>query len=125
MCQSDENSNKIPVIGNGDIFSYADYEDKVLSRVRDGSDSDGGSMLSPTAMLGRGALIKPWLPTEIKEQRNWDISASERFDILKDFVRFGLEHWGSVSSDFVNLSVILVQLNPSPHPFSYDRISRV
>lgn len=76
---------KIPIIGNGDIFSYTDYEAKVLSRPE----------LSSCAMLGRGALIKPWLPTEIKEKRHWDISASERLDFLKDFVRFGLEHWGS------------------------------
>ena len=76
---------KLPIIGNGDIFSYVDYEEKVLKH----------KDLCPTAMLGRGALIKPWLPIEIKERRHWDISASERLDFLKDFVRFGLEHWGS------------------------------
>jgi tRNA-dihydrouridine synthase 3 len=74
----------IPIIGNGDIYSFDDYEQKVTL--------EG---LSTCAMLGRGALIKPWLPTEIKEKRHWDISANERLDILRDFVRFGLEHWGS------------------------------
>lgn len=72
-----------PLIGNGDIFSYTDYEEKMRAGV------------SRTAMLARGALIKPWLPTEIKEQRHWDISATERLDMLKDFVHFGMEHWGS------------------------------
>ena len=88
---------QIPLIGNGDIFSYTDYEDKILKRVNNESDdgNDNKNNLLPTAMLGRGALIKPWLPTEIKERRHWDISANERFDMLKDFVRFGLEHWGS------------------------------
>ena len=82
--QSDE-FEKLPIIGNGDIFSFVDYEEKVLKH----------KDLSPTAMIGRGALIKPWLPTEIKERRHWDISATERLDILKEFVKFGLEHWGS------------------------------
>mmetsp|Transcript_21315 Transcript_21315/g.27348 ORF Transcript_21315/g.27348 Transcript_21315/m.27348 type:complete len:268 (-) Transcript_21315:119-922(-) len=90
---------QIPVIGNGDIFSYTDYEEKILSQISKGEEGggDGGNKnnLLPTAMLGRGALIKPWLPTEIKERRHWDISATERLDMLKDFVRFGLEHWGS------------------------------
>ncbi|CAM9173462.1 unnamed protein product [Chrysoparadoxa australica] len=75
---------QIPVIGNGDILSYVDH----LEHQKD-------SRLSSCCMIGRGALIKPWLPTEVKEQRHIDISASERLEIIKSFVNYGLEHWGS------------------------------
>ncbi|XP_068084463.1 tRNA-dihydrouridine(47) synthase [NAD(P)(+)]-like isoform X2 [Anabrus simplex] len=73
-----------PLFGNGDILSYEDYE-----RMRRESPSVAG------VMIGRGALYKPWIFTEIKERRHWDISSSERFDILKKYVNYGLEHWGS------------------------------
>ncbi|KAF3435803.1 hypothetical protein FNV43_RR22895 [Rhamnella rubrinervis] len=74
----------LPIIGNGDIFSYEDWN-------RHKADCPELS----TCMIARGALVKPWLFTEIKEQRHWDISSGERLNILKDFVRFGLQHWGS------------------------------
>ncbi|WVZ83476.1 hypothetical protein U9M48_030618 [Paspalum notatum var. saurae] len=78
--------DNLHVIGNGDVFSFTDWNKHV-------SDC---SKIS-TCMIARGALIKPWLFTEIKEQRHWDITSGERLNILKDFVRFGLEHWGSDS----------------------------
>lgn len=96
-CQNDE-LPKIPVIGNGDIFTYTDYEEKVAK--------EG---VNTTAMLARGALIKPWLPTEIKEKRHWDISATERLDILKDFTRFGLEHWGTDQQGLNNTRRFLLE----------------
>lgn len=74
----------MPVYGNGDILSYDDYKNSLET-----CPGLAG------VMIGRGALIKPWIFLEIKEQKIWDISSSERFDILKRFTNYGLEHWGS------------------------------
>ncbi|KAK7351897.1 hypothetical protein VNO77_11657 [Canavalia gladiata] len=76
--------NTLQVVGNGDIFSFVDWN-KHRTECPE----------LATSMIARGALIKPWIFTEIKEQRHWDISSGERLNILKDFVNFGLEHWGS------------------------------
>jgi tRNA-dihydrouridine synthase 3 len=72
----------LPLIGNGDVFSWEDVY---------GPKASGVS----ACMVARGALVKPWVFTEIKERRHWDISSGERLDILRDFTRYGLEHWGS------------------------------
>ncbi|XP_027353940.1 tRNA-dihydrouridine(47) synthase [NAD(P)(+)]-like isoform X2 [Abrus precatorius] len=74
----------LQVVGNGDVFSFVDWNNHRTKCPE-----------LATCMIARGALIKPWIFTEIKEQRHWDISSGERLNILKDFVNFGLEHWGS------------------------------
>ncbi|XP_044266285.1 tRNA-dihydrouridine(47) synthase [NAD(P)(+)]-like [Tribolium madens] len=74
----------LPVLGNGDVLGYEDYK----TACENCPELAG-------VMIGRGALIKPWIFTEIKEQKLWDISSSERFDILKKYSNYGLEHWGS------------------------------
>ncbi|CAL5431178.1 unnamed protein product [Camellia sinensis] len=63
----------LQVLGNGDVFTYLDWN-------RHKSDCPDLS----TCMIARGALIKPWIFTEIKEQRHWDISSGEHLNILKD-----------------------------------------
>uniref|UniRef100_H0W7K2 tRNA-dihydrouridine(47) synthase [NAD(P)(+)] n=1 Tax=Cavia porcellus TaxID=10141 RepID=H0W7K2_CAVPO len=77
-----EAASPMPLFGNGDILSYEDANRAKQTGVAG-------------IMIARGALLKPWLFTEIKEQRHWDISSSERLDILRDFTHYGLEHWGS------------------------------
>ncbi|KAI8359148.1 hypothetical protein BD560DRAFT_334998 [Blakeslea trispora] len=78
-------THNMPLYGNGDIMSFEEYNYK-----KESSGVDG-------IMIGRGALIKPWIFDEINNQRHWDISANERLDMLKRFCNYGLEHWGSDS----------------------------
>ena len=84
-CADAAESGGVQLVGNGDVFDWRDYERRM--------SACGGNLA--TCMIGRGALVKPWLMTEIKERRHWDISATERLDVFRDFARFGLEHWGS------------------------------
>lgn len=68
----------IPIFGGGDCFSSQDYWEKV-----EHSGVDG-------VMVGRGALIKPWIFTEIKERREWDISSRERLELIRRVRAFKL-----------------------------------
>ncbi|GAB4813299.1 hypothetical protein N2152v2_000345 [Parachlorella kessleri] len=77
----------LQLVGNGDCFSYEDYY-----RCLEGGP--GGHRVA-AIYIARGALVKPWIFTEIKERRHWDISAGERFDLLRRYCSMGLEHWGS------------------------------
>ena len=54
-------ASPLPLFGNGDVLSWEEYEAK-----RSASGVAG-------VMMARGALIKPWIFTEIKERRTWDI----------------------------------------------------
>lgn len=82
--QCAKEAKSIPIIGNGDILSYEDYLEikKVAPTVS-------------SVMIGRGALYKPWIFQEIKEQRHIDMSSNDRFEIMRKYVNYGLDHWGS------------------------------
>ena len=68
---------EIPLLGNGDILSWQEYHAHLA-----GSGTAAN-------MLARGALIKPWLPREIKERLDLDVSASERLEFFRQFVNYG------------------------------------
>ncbi|EPS93028.1 hypothetical protein FOMPIDRAFT_1026661 [Fomitopsis schrenkii] len=78
-----EGLDPIPIFGGGDCFSAQDYWEKMEATGVDG------------VMVGRGALIKPWVFTEIKERREWDISSRERLEIVRKYAEYGLNHFGS------------------------------
>ena len=70
-------------IGNGDCYSHVDYYEHLEKANVDG------------VMVGRGALIKPWIFEEIEQRQYLDKSATERLGYIEQFCKYGLEAWGS------------------------------
>jgi len=90
-------TQKMQLIGNGDVMSFEDHERAI---------TEAGVA---TTYVARGALLKPWIFTEIKESRHWDISASERLDLIKKYALHGLEHWGSDTRGIENTRRFLLE----------------
>ncbi|TPX77392.1 hypothetical protein CcCBS67573_g01370 [Chytriomyces confervae] len=88
-CSKIARASGIPMFGNGDVLSFEDYYSHMPNAVANEDGSVDG------IMVGRGALIKPWIFQEIEERKVWDISGQERFDLFKKFADYGMEHWGT------------------------------
>jgi tRNA-dihydrouridine synthase 3 len=73
---------RITVIGNGDILTHFEARQR---RARSGVGA---------LMIGRGALIKPWIFREIREQREWLPTAQERLRVVWRYVELLREHFG-------------------------------
>jgi len=86
----------VPFIANGDVYSWQDA-------VKLKAETNASAV-----MVARGAIIKPWVFKEINEQKDFDISGTERMDMIQDFVRFGLEHWGSDQRGIENIRHFLL-----------------
>lgn len=79
----------VPIFGGGDCYSSQDYWEKVEQSGVDG------------IMVGRGALIKPWIFTEIKERREWDISARERLEEIRKVLYISFLFCSMTYTDYV------------------------
>lgn len=71
----------IPVIGNGDLLTWYETHDRWQ---KSGVAS---------VMIGRGALIKPWIFREITEKKAWEPTASERLALYHHLAQMMKGHF--------------------------------
>jgi tRNA-dihydrouridine synthase 3 len=72
---------RIPVIGNGDVLTWYEAEEKLAAAG------------CAAVMLARGALIKPWLFQELAERRELVPTAVERIAIYHRLAGYMKEHF--------------------------------
>jgi len=77
------NGGQVYFVGNGDCYSHEDYYNHL-----DNAHVD-------SVMIGRGALIKPWIFEEIEANQYLDKSATERLAYIEKFAKYGMQTWGS------------------------------
>jgi tRNA-dihydrouridine synthase 3 len=72
----------IPIIGNGDILTH--YEAR--RRMKDTGVH--------SVMVGRGALMKPWIFKEFNDNAMWLPTAKERVQVYRTLAQYMKEHFG-------------------------------
>ncbi len=71
----------VPVIGNGDIFTWRDAERRVLETG------------CAAVMVGRWALAKPWIFREFAEERDIHLGPEERLAVVRRYVDLCRAHF--------------------------------
>lgn len=82
LIQQVAESTSIPVIGNGDVLTHYEAERRLLNH--------GCAAI----MIGRGALMRPWIFWEVKKKQCMDPDAKDRVDIYRRLVSYMKEHFG-------------------------------
>ncbi len=72
---------RVPVIGNGDIFTWRDAERRA---------AETGCAAT---MVGRWGLAKPWIFREHAERRDIELAPEERLAVLRRYVELCREHF--------------------------------
>ena len=75
-------SSQMPIVGNGDVLTYYEATQRI-----EASGVTG-------VMVGRGALIKPWIFDEYKKGEAWEPTARERVAVYRQLTAYMKEHFG-------------------------------
>jgi tRNA-dihydrouridine synthase 3 len=73
----------MPIIGNGDIMTHYEATQRMQFS---GVDA---------CMVGRGALIKPWIFQEFKDRQEWEPALNDRVEIYYKLTSYMKDHFGT------------------------------
>jgi len=72
----------LPIVGNGDILTFYEARKRMAATG------------VKAVMTGRGALIKPWIFDEFRQNRAWEPSTAERVAVYRTLACYMKEHFG-------------------------------